>query len=254
MDGLINFNKPTGITSANALYKVRRIIGIRKSGHAGTLDPAAEGVLLLGIGKGTKLTERLMDLPKGYRAIARLDVTSSSYDCDRPLEPLPIPQIPDRSALDAALAGMVGLVSQVPPTVSALKIGGVPAYRLERKGVAPAMKPRSVRIYACSVVRYSWPELEFDVICGRGTYIRAMIRDLGVALETGGCLTGLRRTFVGPFTAEAAVDFESLGIKPESEWLHRVEDVVRIIEAWSSEHPEFINTNRSFPPPDRTEV
>jgi len=252
MDGLINLYKPTGITSAKALYKVRRLIGIRKIGHAGTLDPGAEGVLLLGVGKGTKLTERLMDLPKGYRARARLDVTSTSFDSDRPHEPVTVSDIPDRERLDAALATFVGVIQQVPPAVSALKVGGVAAYRLERRGTPPVLAARAVTIYSARVLRYAWPEVEFDVACGRGTYIRALIRDLGLALGVGGCLTGLCRTFVGPFIADAAVRLEDLSTNPAAARLLEIEAVIRTIAAWRSQRPEFESPGRPAGRDDRT--
>ncbi len=204
MDGIINLYKPPGISSAKALYRVRAITGVRKSGHAGTLDPAAEGVLLLCLGRATKLVERLMNLPKTYRSVARLDVTSDSFDSDRPLKPVPIATVPTLDALVAAFATLSGAIEQTPPAISAIKIGGRPAYRIERAGQIPALKPRTVHVYAQKVVRYDWPVVEFETTCGRGTYIRAIIRDVGTMLAAGGCLTHLTRLAVGPFRAERA--------------------------------------------------
>lgn len=204
MDGLIILNKPAGITSAKALYRVRKLTGVRKSGHAGTLDPAAEGVLILCLGAATKLVERLMDQPKLYRAVARLDVTSESFDSDRPLQPVQIERVPEAAEVASALGRFEGEILQVPPAVSALKIGGRPAYKLERAGQVVELAPRRVHVYSAQVLRYAWPELEFEVACGRGTYIRALIRDLGAALHTGGCLTHLTRRAVGPFRIEDA--------------------------------------------------
>lgn len=210
MDGLLNLNKPAGISSAAALYRVRRLLGQRKSGHTGTLDPAADGVLVIGLGRGTRLTESLMDQPKEYRAVARLDVTSSSYDADRPLEPVPVTRVPTEVELRAALAGFVGEIQQVPPAVSAIKIGGRPAYELERAGRVVTLGPRWVTVYALEVVMYAWPALTFTMRCGRGTYVRSLIRDLGAALGVGGCLTGLTRTAVGPFRIADAWTLERL--------------------------------------------
>lgn len=199
MDGVLNLDKPAGISSAKALYRVRKILGQRKSGHAGTLDPAAEGVLILCLGKGTKLVESMMDLPKVYRAAARLDVTSSSYDSDRPLIDVPISAIPSRAAVEAALARFRGEIEQMPPAVSALKIGGTPAYKLERAGKPVELRPRCVTIYWTELHRYEWPVVEFSMGCGRGTYVRSVVRDLGKLLHAGGCLTALARLAVGPF-------------------------------------------------------
>lgn len=224
LDGLINLYKPPGISSAKALYQVRKITSQRKSGHAGTLDPAAEGVLLLCLGKGTKYVERLMGLAKGYRATARLDVTSESYDSDRPLEPVASEQIPTAEQVTAAAAQFVGTIEQVPPVISALKVGGQPAYKLARKGAAPELKARPVRIDGLRVLRYEWPELAFEMDCGRGTYVRSLIRDWGAALGVGGCLTSLVRTYVGPFQANE-------GWKPERLEAVALEEYVLSLEA-----------------------
>ena len=204
MDGLIILNKPSGITSAKALYRVRKLTGQRKSGHAGTLDPAAEGVLILCLGAATKLVEQLMDQPKLYRATARLDVTSDSFDSDRPLQPVEVGRVPEPTEVAAALRQFEGEILPVPPAVSALKVGGRPAYKLERAGRTFELQPRSVRVYWAQVLRYAWPEIEFEVACGRGTYVRALIRDLGAALKAGGCLTHLTRRAVGPFSIQDA--------------------------------------------------
>ncbi len=210
IDGLINFYKPVGITSAKALYAVRKLTGQRKSGHTGTLDPAAEGVLVLGLGKGTKLTELLMDQSKVYRAKARLDVTSESFDSDRPLIVVPVSDPPDRDSVLAALNGFVGEIEQIPPAISAIKVGGQRAYKLNRQGEAVELKPRPARIYWVHLHEYEWPNVEFEMACGRGTYVRALIRDLGTALNTGGCLTGLVRTRVGPFSIGDALSLDAL--------------------------------------------
>ncbi len=132
-DGIINLSKPVGISSAKALYRVRSIIHQRKSGHAGTLDPGASGVLVLCLGKATKLVERIMDQPKVYRATARLDVTSESLDADSPLVPVEVALIPDVETIRAACARFVGTVDQVPPQISAVKVGGQPAYKRARR-------------------------------------------------------------------------------------------------------------------------
>ena len=145
-DGLLNFRKPTGITSAKALYKVRAVTQIRKSGHAGTLDPAADGVLLLCMGKGTKRVERLMNLSKVYHAIGRLDVTNHSLDSDSPYAAVEIQAIPSKDEVAQAAAHLQGFHEQIPPAVSAVKVAGVRSYKLARRGQAVPLKPRAVRI------------------------------------------------------------------------------------------------------------
>jgi len=210
LHGIINLNKPTGITSAKALYRVRSITRQRKSGHAGTLDPGASGVLVLCLGGATKLVESIMDQPKVYRATARLDVTSESLDADRPLEPVEVSAIPEMQEVRDACQSLEGVIQQVPPQISAIKIAGQPAYKLARRGQPVHLEPRPVRVYWLHVHHYDWPEIEFEMACGRGTYVRSLIRDLGEKLGTGGCLTSLVRRRVGPFGVDEAWTFETL--------------------------------------------
>ena len=210
MDGIIALNKPTGITSAKALYRVRTITGERKSGHAGTLDPAASGVLVLCLGKATKLVESIMDQPKVYRATARLDVTSESFDSDRPLTPVEVAVIPSIESLRAVCAGFEGVIEQIPPQISAVKVGGVPAYKRKASDDLMVLAARPVTVYWLHIHTISWPTIDFEVCCGRGTYLRSLIRDLGQRLGAGGCLTSLTRSQVGPFTLANAWTFESL--------------------------------------------
>lgn len=208
--GLINLHKPVGITSAKALYRVRSITRQRKSGHAGTLDPGASGVLLLCLGRATKLVESIMDQPKVYRATARLDVTSASFDADATLEPIGVAGVPHATGVEDALRAFEGEIEQIPPRISAVKIGGQPAYKHARMGNLVELKPRPARIYWVHLHDYGWPELAFEMCCGRGTYVRALIRDLGERLGTGGCLTSLERTRIGPFGLDDAWTFDGL--------------------------------------------
>lgn len=209
LEGIINFHKPTGITSAGALYKMRSLTQQRKSGHAGTLDPAASGVLVLCLGKATKLVERIMDQPKVYRTAARLDVTSESYDSDRPLTPVEVVRVPTPDDVRQAVRSFEGEIMQTPPRISAVKINGQPAYK--RVGSdSLELKPRPARIYWLCVHQYEFPLLTFEMCCGRGTYVRSLIRDLGRKLGTGGCLTSLVRTRVGPFGVEDAWTLDAM--------------------------------------------
>jgi tRNA pseudouridine55 synthase len=210
LDGIINLNKPVGITSAKALYRVRSITGQRKSGHAGTLDPGASGVLVICLGKATKLTESLMNLPKVYRATARLDVTSKSYDSDSPLLPVEVAEVPTEEAARNACGSFEGVIEQVPPQISAVKVGGMPAYKHAARGRSLDLAPRPVTIYWLHVHAYAWPTIDFEMCCGRGTYVRSFIRDLGDKLRTGGCLTSLVRRRVGPFEESDAWTLEAL--------------------------------------------
>ncbi len=210
MDGIIILNKPVGITSAKALYRVRSITRQRKSGHAGTLDPGASGVLVLCLGKATKLVEAVMDQPKVYRTTARLDVTSKSFDSDAPLILVDVADVPTIAAVREACKSFEGRIEQVPPQISAIKVAGQPAYKRAARGQSFTLRPRPARIYWLHLHGYSFPEIDFEVCCGRGTYVRSLIRDLGVMLCAGGCLTSLVRTRVGPFTVADAWTIETL--------------------------------------------
>ncbi len=231
LDGLINLDKPIGITSAKAVYRVRSITRQRKSGHAGTLDPGASGVLVICVGRATKLVELIMDQPKVYRAAARLDVTSESFDSDRPLVAVTVPAVPTREDVLAACSRFEGLIQQVPPRISAIKVGGVPAYKRAARGQVIALSARPVRIYWLHVHDYTWPTIDFEVCCGRGTYIRSLIHDLGERLGTGGCLTALVRTRVGPFTQAEAWLFDDVAdASSPTEYMTDLDDARRLLD------------------------
>ncbi len=237
-NGIINFNKPVGITSAKALYKVRSITRQRKSGHAGTLDPGASGVLVLCLGKATKLVEAVMDQPKVYRATARLDVTSASLDSDRPLVPVEVSDVPTMAEVREACCLFEGEIQQVPPQISAIKVAGQPAYKRVARGQTVTLEARPVRIYWLHVHKYSFPEIDFELCCGRGTYVRSLIRDLGRNLGTGGCLTSLVRRQVGPFNEADAWSLDGLraALRPE-EYLIELDQARRLLEPRALELP-----------------
>lgn len=216
LDGVINLFKPAGLLSARYAYRLRPILGEKRVGHAGTLDPFADGVLVVCLGKATKLVERLMGLPKTYAATLRLGITNATFDPEHEFEPVPGAADPGRPAVERALAAMTGEIEQTPPDYSAVKIQGKPAYLRARRAAARkeptaplAIKPRPVRIDAIEIVDYRWPELQIVIRCGRGTYIRAIARDLGTSLRCGAVCTALRRSAVGPFTIENATDLRN---------------------------------------------
>lgn len=209
MDGILVLDKPVGITSARAVGQVKRLLPRgTKIGHAGTLDPFATGVLLLLIGKSTKLCEKLMDEPKQYVTTVKLGATSASDDPESPEEARQISAPPGQDSVDDALKTFTGSIQQRPPIFSAMKIKGRRAYDLARAGRVVEMPPRTVQVYAIERLSYAWPFLSLRIDCGRGTYIRAIARDLGEALAVGGYLTELRRTRVGPFGVDDAVTVE----------------------------------------------
>jgi tRNA pseudouridine55 synthase len=217
--GILNLDKPPGISSARAVDRVKRLLPRgTKIGHAGTLDPFATGVLLLLVGRATKACERLMDAPKQYEATVRLGATTTTDDPESPaqawhpasgrvVEPVPLERI------RAVLPDFVGEVLQRPPAFSAMKVGGRRAYDLARKGHDVAIEARPVRVYGIDLLDYAWPDLRLRIDCGRGTYIRAIARDLGERLDVGGYLTELRRTRVGTFDVNDAVTLD--GLTPE---------------------------------------
>jgi tRNA pseudouridine55 synthase len=207
---LLVIDKPAGMTSRDALNRAQRWFPRgTKIGHTGTLDPLATGVLVACVGRATKLADRVQAMGKAYRATVRLGATSSSDDADGVITPTPGAEPPSRERVEAELARFVGVGPQLPPQVSALKVGGRRAHAIVRSGGVAAVEPRPVRIDVCHLVDYQWPLAEIEVECGKGTYIRSIARDLGAALGVGGLVLFLRRTRVGPFTAEQGVTLEA---------------------------------------------
>ena len=225
MEGVINLDKPAGITSARAVDAVKRLLPRgTKVGHAGTLDPFATGVLLVLVGKATKWCERLMDAPKQYEATVKLGATTATDDTESPEVPVatPGPQ-PTLADVAASLPRFVGTILQRPPAFSAMRVDGRRAYDLARRGTPVELEARPVRVDGIDLLDYCYPLLRLRVDCGRGTYIRSIARDLGEALGTGGYLTQLRRTRVGDFHIVTAVGIEGLkadGVAPHLQLLH----------------------------------
>lgn len=221
-DGILLVDKPQGISSHRVVSIARRRLGLKKVGHAGTLDPMATGLLLLGIGPSTRLLTHLVGLGKTYTATIRLGVSTDSDDADgTPTAAVGVASADvSESAVEAAVAEQRGPISQVPSTVSAIKVDGRRAYDLARKGEEVVLKARTVtvsrfevtgrndRVVSVDGAEVSVVDLDVVVTCSSGTYVRALARDVGAALGTGAHLTALRRTDVGPFSVAAAVDLE----------------------------------------------
>jgi len=214
-NGILLVDKPAGITSHDVVARARRALGTRKIGHAGTLDPMATGLLILGAGPATRLLTFIVGLDKTYEATIRLGVSTDSDDADgtetaRADAEALASASPDRIA--AGVAALTGEISQVPSTVSAIKVGGKRAYDLARAGETVTLKARQVTVSRFDLVdvrpdRGGALDLDVVVDCSSGTYIRALARDLGAGLGVGGHLTALRRTRIGPFrVADAAVE------------------------------------------------
>lgn len=226
--GLLNLFKPQGPTSRDLVDRVARPLKRSKVkvGHAGTLDPLASGVLIVAVGGATRLIERLQRLEKAYRAVIRLGATSETLDADGPVVEVENPPIPTEDDVRAALERQVGAIEQRPPAYSALRVGGARAYDLARAGRAVEPAPRTVRIDRVEPLAYTWPRLEIEVVCGSGTYIRSIARDVGEALGCGGLIETLHRSRIGPFRDTEAIDPDTLA--PET-ILERLEPPIRAV-------------------------
>jgi len=212
--GLVIVDKPQGLTSHDVVARIRRIAGTRRVGHAGTLDPMATGVLVVGVEKATRLLGHLALTEKEYTGTVRLGQRTASDDADgEVLAAVPAEDVRDADILQA-MAGLTGMIEQVPPGVSAIKVGGQRSYRLARAGAAPEHAARTVTVseFAAGAIRHAGPVTDVDirVRCSSGTYIRALARDMGARLGVGGHLTALRRTRVGPYEIAAARTVEEL--------------------------------------------
>lgn len=205
LNGLLVIDKPSGMTSHDVVARVRRLTGTRRTGHAGTLDPMATGVLPLGLGQGTRVLEYLVGAGKAYRATVRLGVSTDTYDAEGAITATaPVDSI-DEPAVERALRPFHGRIQQRPPRFSALKRDGRPLYAYARAGIAVEVEPRTVLIEDLRLLRCELPDLELAIVCGSGFYVRSLAHDLGQALGCGAHLTTLIRTRVGPFSlADAA--------------------------------------------------
>ena len=210
MNGILNVNKPQGLTSHDVVARVRRITHQKKAGHAGTLDPLATGVLPVVLGSATRLVEYLADEDKAYRATITLGATTDTYDREGAITPTPGALMPGREDLEHALADFRGEISQLPPMYSAIKVGGKKLYEMARAGTHVDLQPRQVTIRTLNLESYRPPQVQLSVECSKGTYIRSLAHDLGATLGTGAYLDTLVRTRHGPFSIETAVTLKEL--------------------------------------------
>ncbi len=208
--GLLVVDKPKGLSSMDVVRRVRRAAGHCKTGHAGTLDPLATGVLVCCLGKATKLVGGLMDGRKTYDTTVDLSAFTQTDDLEGEREEVAVATPPTREQILAVLPSFTGQIEQRPPLYSAVHINGQRAYKLARKGEDVELPTRTVTVHAIELLSYDWPSVSLRIKCGKGTYIRSLGRDLGKALNTGGHLTALRRTAVGRFTLDEAVPIERL--------------------------------------------
>ena len=211
MNRVIVLDKPRGLTSQQAVTSVKHALGVKKAGHAGTLDPMATGVLLVCVGEATKISRFLMDLQKEYLATVKLGERTDTLDAEGEVVERVEGVVPRARAVSDALGKFRGEIMQRPPMYSAIKKNGTPLYKLARKGIEVERKERPVTIYSLLLEAYEFPYLTIRLSCSKGTYVRTLADDLARELGTVGHLTALRRTAVGRHRVEGAVTIDALG-------------------------------------------
>ncbi len=210
MEGIVIVHKPQGITSHDVVSFIRRRFRMRRVGHAGTLDPLATGVLVILLGKATRLFGEFEAFDKAYRATFILGTTTTSADIEgKVIEQKSFEHI-SREQVETIFKEFVGDIEQVPPMVSAIKVNGQRLYQLARRGVEVDRPPRHIHIHALRLIRFEPPQVEFYVECSKGTYIRQLAEDIGKRLGCGACIIQIERTKVGPFQIEEAITLDDL--------------------------------------------
>ena len=222
LDGALLVDKPAGPTSHDVVDAIRRRFGVKKVGHCGTLDPNATGLLIIVLGRATKLSEKLMSSDKVYEGSMKFGESTASYDAEGELvKSLPVPPLTVEQ-LNEAVVSFQGDQMQMPPMVSAIKKDGVPLYKLARKGIEVERTPRLIRIYSYRFTRYEEPIADFRVACTKGTYVRSLAHDLGEKIGCGAHLATLRRLISGQFDVANALPLKDILNLSESDLQKRV--------------------------------
>ena len=233
MLGLLNVHKPVGVTSRDAVTHVQRLLKPLKVGHAGTLDPLASGVLVIGIGKATRLMKYVQRMPKLYRASFRLGFESDTEDILGQVRQVPETSVPTHDQILERLPRFIGEIQQRPPAFSALKVKGQRAYALARKGQDVVLEPRPVQVYDIQLEHYAFPQLQLTISCGTGTYVRSLGRDLAQDLGTAAVMESLVRCSIGSFKLDQSLTLDSLGRQEISRHLlpagRAVEDLPSVV-------------------------
>jgi tRNA pseudouridine55 synthase len=239
LDGVLIVDKPAGWTSHDVVAKVRKLLGIRKVGHTGTLDPSATGLLVLCLGKGTRIAEYLIVADKAYRATLRLGVATDTQDASGTVVSRHPGPFPEERAIRAAMEACVGMTHQVPPMYSAVKVKGVPLYKAARAGQVVPRVSRECRIHTLTILscrRTPTVDVVFDVVCSKGTYVRTLCADIGDTLGVGGHLASLERRQVGRFGLEQALTLDELADAVERKELqahmHSLAEALRELPAF----------------------
>lgn len=257
-DAVLPVDKPRGPTSHDVVAAARRALGERRVGHTGTLDPFASGLLLLCVGRATRLAEFLSGMDKRYEAVARLGIATDTLDRDgEVVAETDAWRELDVRRIEEALAGLRGCLEQVPPAYSAKKVGGVAAHRLARRGVPVALAPRRVTVHSLEVAFFEPPDIGLTVHCSSGTYVRAIARDLGDVLGVGAHLTELRRTAVGRFGVAEALTLDDL-LVPErrsERWIEPLEALAHLPSVpVDGDREEDLRHGRTVPCPGSTDA
>jgi len=234
VDGILNINKPRGLTSRQVVDRVRRIFGMPKAGHGGTLDPDATGVLLICLGKATKLFEALQAGEKEYEGTLTLGVTTDTLDASGKIVQKNDVNSVTEEQIIAAFKQFEGRIEQIPPMFSALKHKGKPLYKLARKGIKVERQPRIVTIHHLEVLEINKPEVTFRVSCSKGTYIRVLASDLGNTIGCGAHLSSLTRTRSSIFALSEAISLDEIENCPEKAY-QAVHSVDSVLEALSDQ-------------------
>ena len=229
INGFIVLDKPSNMSSMKAIAILRRKAGRPKTGHAGTLDPLATGVLVCALGKATKSISHMMNTTKRYRTMIDLGAFTSTDDLEGEPERITPDGIPTQSGLEEALEAFTGSFLQRPPAFSAMKVKGRRAYQLARSGEEVVLEPRPVMVHEMTLLQYEWPMVELELLVDKGFYVRSLARELGMHLGTGGHCTSIRRTAVGPFTLKGAHDPESLPDPLPAELVLGIEDAIFLL-------------------------
>jgi tRNA pseudouridine55 synthase len=211
--GILNVDKPSGLSSRDVVNRVERLMRDVKCGHAGTLDPLATGVLVICVGQATRLIQYVQRLPKSYRGVFQLGRRSVTDDVEGEVELVSGAPQPTRADVESTLPHFVGEITQRPPAHSAIKVGGQRAYDLARRGLEFELPERTVVVHRLEILRYDYPELELEIDCGSGTYVRSLGRDLAAALGTAAVMSALVRTAIGHFRLVDAVQLDELTVE-----------------------------------------
>ena len=238
ISGIVVLDKANGLSSNAALQEVKRLYEANKAGHAGSLDPLATGVLPVCLGEATKVSQFLLDSDKCYRARIKLGIRTDTGDSEGSIIERNAGISLSRKAIERALTKFKGEVEQVPPMHSAIKMNGVPLYKLARKGIAVERKPRLVTLYQVCLLEFVNSELELEISCSKGTYIRTIADDLGQELGCGAHVIELRRTQAGVFTEKDSISAEELALEKENSGLDKIDQFLIPMDRAIQDLPE----------------